>query len=111
MQCFDKKEYTIGVFLDFSKAFNCVNHKIILRKLSHYGICGTALKLLESYLSDRHQYVQNNNSQSQFKPHSVPQVSILGPLHFDIYINDIVASFHYRQMMVVFMLPALTCYS
>ena len=118
LKCFDKKKYTIGVFLDFSKAFDCINHEILLRKLSHYGIRGTALKLLESYLSDRHQYVQYNNSKSQFKPlkHSVPQGSILSPLLFDIYINDIVTSVHHQrhfflQMIVVFMIRALICYS
>ena len=84
-------ELVIGVFLDFSKTFDTVNHDVLLQKLQHYGIRGSALKWFQSYLSDRCQYVTYNGLESSKKAINcgVPQGSIHGPLLFIIYINDL----------------------
>lgn len=80
-----------GVFYDFSKAFDLVDHKILLNKLEYYGIRGEALQILNSYLYNRKQYVEINGCRSSqgLVEHGVPQGSVLGPLLFKMYLNDI----------------------
>ena len=90
-QDMDRGETPFGIFLDLSKAFDTLNHTILLNKLNHYGIKHCPLKLLESYLSNRLQYVGDDNIKSEYIPITtgIPQGSILSPLLFIIYLNDI----------------------
>jgi hypothetical protein len=82
-----------GIFCDLKKAFDCVNHSILLLKMEFYGIKGISNRLIKSYLSNRYQRVLINKNSNQYYSdwelicYGVPQGSILGPLFFRLYIN------------------------
>ena len=91
MKGIHERKIPLSIFLDLSKAFDTLDHKILLSELQHYGIHNASLKWFHSYLTDRKQYAEYDNATSKCLPiyTGVAQGSILGPLLFIIYMNDI----------------------
>ena len=95
----------IDFYIDLAKPVDSVNHDIVLDKLSYYGVNGTAKTLLGSYLSDRKQYVKIDEVKSSIQSikTGVPQGSIVGPLLFNILINDIINLSQVKNLILSYM--------
>jgi len=88
----DSNQFSIGLFVDLSKAFDTVNHKTLLQKLNHYGIRDVTVKWFKSYLTNQYQYVEYNGVKSNLLKLTcgVPQGFVLGPALFLVYISEII---------------------
>ena len=96
----DANNIACGVFVDLEKAFDTVNHDILINKLFHYGIRGIGNDWFTSYLSNRTQNVSilGFDSETKVVPHGVAQGSVLGPLLFLLYINDLHAAIEFSKV-------------
>ena len=107
----DKGYFNLTLFLDLRKAFDTVDHKILLKKLYYYGIANNDLAWFESYLSNRIQYcsIDGHNSEPRTNPAGIPQGSSLGPILFLVYINDLTCTVEHSETNLFADDTNLTC--
>ena len=106
-QALDAGKVTCGIFIDLQKAFDTVNHNILLKKLHHYGFRGIINKWFQSYLSDRRKKVVINGfeSENRLMPNGVPQGSLLGRILFLIYIKIFTSVSNTQRHIILLMTP------
>ena len=102
-QLFDESKFTLGIFIDLTKAFDKVDHKILTKKLELYGIKSCSLGCFESYLSNRKQFIRYGDKQKNIETVTwvVPQGSILEPLLFLIFVNDFLKVTKYLDPIMI----------
>ena len=112
LHSFDDNKFTLGVFIDLSKAFDTVNHQILIRKLEHYGIMGINQKWFTDYLTNRKQFISYDNKTTEMEEITcgVPQGSILGPLLFLVYIDDLHNSSKILDFILLYLPMTLICF-